>query len=116
MATLGLSKVFILDKYFTELQKFWETEKKLQGTGRVAGAAGQQSKGDAVDIVWGVGFYTLHGADELRYTKADAERGEKLTSRSRFSGFSGFSGKFGIGAYFFRPFINPRRSMISEFY
>ncbi|XP_076268731.1 unconventional myosin-IXb-like dachs isoform X3 [Rhynchophorus ferrugineus] len=47
MATLGLSKVFILDKYFTELQKFWETEKKLQGTGRVAGAAGQQSKGDA---------------------------------------------------------------------
>ncbi|XP_060802579.1 unconventional myosin-IXAa [Amyelois transitella] len=30
MATLGLSKVFILDKYFTELQKFWETEKKLQ--------------------------------------------------------------------------------------
>lgn len=31
MGTLGLSKVFILDKYFTELQKFWETEKKLQG-------------------------------------------------------------------------------------
>ncbi|KAF9811436.1 hypothetical protein SFRURICE_002805 [Spodoptera frugiperda] len=31
MATLGLSKVFILDKYFTELQRFWETEKKLQG-------------------------------------------------------------------------------------
>ncbi|XP_068618657.1 unconventional myosin-XIX isoform X2 [Battus philenor] len=30
MATLGLSKVFILDKYFTELQKFWETERKLQ--------------------------------------------------------------------------------------
>ncbi|XP_075226131.1 unconventional myosin-IXb-like dachs [Lycorma delicatula] len=30
MATVGLSKVFILDKYFTELQKFWETEKKLQ--------------------------------------------------------------------------------------
>lgn len=30
MATLGLSKVFILDKYFTELQKYWETEKKLQ--------------------------------------------------------------------------------------
>ncbi|XP_044001264.1 unconventional myosin-IXb isoform X2 [Aphidius gifuensis] len=28
MATLGLSKVFILDKYFTELQKFWETEIK----------------------------------------------------------------------------------------
>ncbi|KYN39208.1 Myosin-VIIa [Trachymyrmex septentrionalis] len=32
MATLGLSKVFILDKYFTELQKFWETEKKLQAS------------------------------------------------------------------------------------
>ncbi|XP_074028555.1 unconventional myosin-IXb-like dachs isoform X2 [Leptinotarsa decemlineata] len=31
MATLGLSKVFILDKYFTELQKFWETENKVQG-------------------------------------------------------------------------------------
>ncbi len=32
MATsLGLSKVFILDKYFSELQKFWETEKRLQG-------------------------------------------------------------------------------------
>ena len=33
MATsLGYSKVFILDKYFSELQKFWETEKRLQGT------------------------------------------------------------------------------------
>ncbi|XP_064477928.1 myosin-I heavy chain-like [Ornithodoros turicata] len=30
MATIGLSKVFILDKYFAELQKFWETERKLQ--------------------------------------------------------------------------------------
>lgn len=29
-ATLGLSKVFILDKYFSELQKYWETEKRLQ--------------------------------------------------------------------------------------
>lgn len=37
MATLGLSKVFILDKYFTELQKFWETEKKLQGERRTHG-------------------------------------------------------------------------------
>lgn len=35
MATLGLSKVFILDKYFTELQKYWETEKKLQGKQRI---------------------------------------------------------------------------------
>lgn len=35
MATLGLSKVFILDKYFTELQKYWETEKKLLGKLRV---------------------------------------------------------------------------------
>ncbi|EEC11822.1 hypothetical protein IscW_ISCW009515, partial [Ixodes scapularis] len=34
MATLGLSKVFILDKYFAELQKFWETERKLQGDSR----------------------------------------------------------------------------------
>ena len=32
MATIGLSKVFILDKYFTELQKFWETERKVQGS------------------------------------------------------------------------------------
>ncbi|RWS31912.1 unconventional myosin-IXb-like protein [Leptotrombidium deliense] len=33
MATaVALSKVFILDKYFTELQKFWETEKKFKGT------------------------------------------------------------------------------------
>lgn len=31
MASVGHSKVFILDKYFTELQKFWETEIKLQG-------------------------------------------------------------------------------------
>lgn len=33
MATLGigLSKVFILDKYFNELSKYWETEIKLQG-------------------------------------------------------------------------------------
>ncbi|VVC29843.1 Hypothetical protein CINCED_3A016888 [Cinara cedri] len=30
MASVGHSKVFILDKYFTELQKFWETEIKLQ--------------------------------------------------------------------------------------
>ena len=29
---LGMSKVYILDKYFNELQKFWDTEKKrLQG-------------------------------------------------------------------------------------
>ena len=28
MATLGLSKVFILDKYFTKLEKVWETKKK----------------------------------------------------------------------------------------
>lgn len=30
-STVGLSKVFILDKYFTELQKYWESEKKLKG-------------------------------------------------------------------------------------
>ena len=35
MATIGLSKVFILDKYFTELQKFWETERKVQGKKKV---------------------------------------------------------------------------------
>lgn len=35
-ANIGLSKVFILDKYFKELQKFWETEKKLQGIYRKA--------------------------------------------------------------------------------
>ena len=28
---VGLSKVFILEKYFSELQKFWETEKRLKG-------------------------------------------------------------------------------------
>ena len=27
----GMSKVFILDKYFSELQKFWDTEKRLKG-------------------------------------------------------------------------------------
>ena len=27
----SISKVFILDKYFNELQKFWDTEKRLQG-------------------------------------------------------------------------------------
>ena len=27
----GMSKVFILDKYFNELQKFWDTEKRLKG-------------------------------------------------------------------------------------
>jgi len=37
MATIGFSKVFILDKYFTELQKFWETEKKLQGMHNMQG-------------------------------------------------------------------------------
>jgi hypothetical protein len=31
MATaVGLSKVFILDKYFTELTKYWQTERQLQ--------------------------------------------------------------------------------------
>ncbi|XP_017854595.1 unconventional myosin-IXa isoform X3 [Drosophila busckii] len=34
----SLSKVFILDKYFTELQKFWETEKKLQESIKDSGA------------------------------------------------------------------------------
>ncbi|XP_070501515.1 unconventional myosin-Vb isoform X3 [Chironomus tepperi] len=29
-SNIGLSKVFILDKYFKELQKFWQTEKMLQ--------------------------------------------------------------------------------------
>ena len=28
---IGMSKVYILDKYFHELQKFWDTEKRLQG-------------------------------------------------------------------------------------
>ena len=28
---MGTSKVYILDKYFNELQKFWDTEKRLQG-------------------------------------------------------------------------------------
>ena len=28
---IGTSKVFILDKYFSELQKFWDTEKRLKG-------------------------------------------------------------------------------------
>ena len=28
---VGMSKVFILDKYFNELQKFWDTEKRLKG-------------------------------------------------------------------------------------
>lgn len=31
MAMATFSKVFILDKYFSEYQKFKETEKKLQG-------------------------------------------------------------------------------------
>lgn len=31
MATLGVPKEFILDKYFAELQKYWETERRLQG-------------------------------------------------------------------------------------
>ena len=29
--TMGTNKVYILDKYFNELQKFWDTEKRLQG-------------------------------------------------------------------------------------
>ena len=29
--SVGMSKVFMLDKYFSELQKFWDTEKRLQG-------------------------------------------------------------------------------------
>ena len=30
-ATMGTNKVFILEKYFNELQKFWDTEKRLHG-------------------------------------------------------------------------------------
>ena len=30
-SVVGMSKVFMLDKYFSELQKFWDTEKRLQG-------------------------------------------------------------------------------------
>lgn len=30
-AQIGMSKVFILDKYFNELQKFWDTENRLKG-------------------------------------------------------------------------------------
>ncbi len=41
MASIGFSKVFILDKYFSELQKFWETEKKLQGM-KVEGKEGDK--------------------------------------------------------------------------
>lgn len=33
-AAVGLSKGFILEKYFSELQKFWETEKRLKGRRR----------------------------------------------------------------------------------
>ncbi|CAG9855668.1 unnamed protein product [Phyllotreta striolata] len=50
MATLGLSKVFILDKYFTELQKFWETEKKLQGSSRLEDIADASSSNEAVHL------------------------------------------------------------------
>ena len=33
-SVVGMSKVFMLDKYFSELQKFWDTEKRLQGKHR----------------------------------------------------------------------------------
>lgn len=45
MATIGLSKVFILDKYFTELQKFWETERKVQGNNLGQGGGGNEVVG-----------------------------------------------------------------------
>ncbi|XP_077491338.1 unconventional myosin-IXb-like dachs isoform X2 [Amblyomma americanum] len=53
MATLGLSKVFILDKYFAELQKFWETERKLQEAAtsrRTATASNASSSNEAVHL------------------------------------------------------------------
>lgn len=37
----NISKVFILDKYFKELQKFWETEKKLQGSEKASFVGGK---------------------------------------------------------------------------
>ena len=30
-SAMGTNKVFILDKYFNELQEFWDTEKRLHG-------------------------------------------------------------------------------------
>ncbi|KAL7647373.1 UNVERIFIED_CONTAM: hypothetical protein RMT77_000969 [Armadillidium vulgare] len=39
MATLGISKLFILDKYFNEFQKFLETQKKLRDNCEGADAA-----------------------------------------------------------------------------
>ena len=34
-SAVGMSKVFMLDKYFSELQKFWDTEKRMQGMKKV---------------------------------------------------------------------------------
>eukprot|EP00096_Caligus_rogercresseyi_P005563 TRINITY_DN21378_c0_g1_i1.p1 TRINITY_DN21378_c0_g1~~TRINITY_DN21378_c0_g1_i1.p1 ORF type:complete len:228 (+),score=41.18 TRINITY_DN21378_c0_g1_i1:113-796(+) len=42
--TLGMSKVFILDKYFSELQKFWDTEKRLQDATSTGEAANLQNR------------------------------------------------------------------------
>ena len=60
--TLGLSKVFILDKYFSELQKFWETEKRLQGRERanfqqMTPRVGMQSRSPLVGCVEFLGFH-----------------------------------------------------------
>lgn len=65
MATLGLSKVFILDKYFTELQKFWETEKKLQGVCSVL---------DVMVVVVYVVVFMLAGEVGVGWTRREGER------------------------------------------
>uniref|UniRef100_A0A0K2TNA5 Unconventional myosinIXblike [Megachile rotundata] n=2 Tax=Lepeophtheirus salmonis TaxID=72036 RepID=A0A0K2TNA5_LEPSM len=39
-----MSKVFILDKYFSELQKFWDTEKRLQDATTTGEAANLQNR------------------------------------------------------------------------
>lgn len=42
MAATGGSKAFMLDKYFYELQRFWDTEWNLNSEGKMMVKAGDQ--------------------------------------------------------------------------
>lgn len=43
-SVVGMSKVFMLDKYFSELQKFWDTEKRLQDATSTGDAVALQNR------------------------------------------------------------------------
>ena len=63
---MGTSKVYILDKYFNELQKFWDTEKRLQGNSHTM-LKQQSVKKEKSDQLKVVSLFTLMVAKATVY-------------------------------------------------